>query len=206
MATLFYGQARLILRTKLAHLISNGLSPLVIGLLIIALLSLHGSAGAIDALKWFFLVTALIVLPVLAISIYMVKTGRMDSLFSNRRHQRHRIYVIGLFFDVLSIWILTLMNAPLILIAGLVAGLASVVFFAFINLWWKISVHSSTIAAFVTLLFILYGWWAAFSLVLLPLMWWARVNLAQHTFAQVLVGSALSMVIMLVVFSQYGIL
>lgn len=136
----------------------------------------------------------------------MVKTGRMDSLFSNRRHQRHRVYVIGLFFDVMAIWILTLMSAPTILVAGLVAALASVICFAFINLWWKISVHSSSISAFVTVLFVIYGWWASFALILLPIMWWARVNLAQHTLAQVIAGSALSTLIVLITFSQYGVI
>ena len=136
----------------------------------------------------------------------MVKTGRMDSLFSNRRHQRHRIYIIGLFFDVLAIWVLTLVHAPVMIVATLVAGLASVVSFAFINLWWKISVHSSTAAAFVTILFVLYGWWAVFSVALIPLMWWARVVLTQHTITQVIAGSALSSAILLITFSQYGVL
>ena len=92
------------------------------------------------------------------------------------------------------------------MVAALVAGLASVVSFAFINLWWKISVHSSSIAALVTVLFVLYGWWAVFSLAVVPLMWWARVVLGQHTIAQVVAGSVLSAVIVLITFSQYGIL
>ena len=194
------------MRIRIAHLISNGLSPLVIGLVTVALLSFHSAATVSEGLRWFFLVTILCILPVLVISLYMVKTGRMDSLFSNRRHQRHRVYVIGLFFDVMAIWILTLMSAPTILVAGLVAALASVICFAFINLWWKISVHSSSISAFVTVLFVIYGWWASFALILLPIMWWARVNLAQHTLAQVIAGSALSTLIVLITFSQYGVI
>ncbi|PPD58846.1 hypothetical protein [Dehalogenimonas etheniformans] len=172
----------------------------------IALVAFNGAASTIEGFKWFLLVTLLAILPVLLISLYMVKTGRMDSLFSNRRHQRHRVYVVGLFFDVLAIWILNLLNAPTILVAGLVAGLASVVCLAFINLWWKISVHSSTVAAFVTVLLVLFGWWASFSLILLPVMWWARLNLAQHTLAQVIAGSTLSILIVLVTFSQYGVI
>ncbi len=193
-------------KTELSHLISNGLSPLVVGLTVLALLSFESTAGLTEALKWFFLATILLIVPVLLIAIYMVNTGRMDSLFSNRRHQRHRIYVIGLFFDVLTIWLLTGLHAPVIMVAALVAGLASVVSFAFINLWWKISVHSSSIAALVTVLFVLYGWWAVFSLAVVPMMWWARVVLGQHTIAQVVAGSALSTIIVLITFSQYGIL
>ncbi|QNT76385.1 hypothetical protein HX448_06660 [Dehalogenimonas etheniformans] len=194
------------MRTRIAHLISNSISPLVLGIAMIALVAFNGAASTIEGFKWFLLVTLLAILPVLLISLYMVKTGRMDSLFSNRRHQRHRVYVVGLFFDVLAIWILNLLNAPTILVAGLVAGLASVVCLAFINLWWKISVHSSTVAAFVTVLLVLFGWWASFSLILLPVMWWARLNLAQHTLAQVIAGSTLSILIVLVTFSQYGVI
>ncbi|XUX01387.1 MAG: phosphatidic acid phosphatase [Dehalogenimonas sp.] len=194
------------MRTRIAHLISNSFSPLVLGIAMIALVAFNGAASTIEGFKWFLLVTCLAILPVLLISLYMVKTGRMDSLFSNRRHQRHHVYVVGLFFDVLAIWILNLLNAPTILIAGLVAGLASVVCLAFINLWWKISVHSSTVAAFVALLFVLFGWWTSVSLVLLPVIWWARLNLAQHTLSQVMAGSALSVVILLVTFSQHGVI
>jgi hypothetical protein len=193
-------------RTRLANTISSGLSPLVLGLLIIAILSFHSSSTILEAFKWFSLVTGLCILPVLFIAIYLVNTGRMDSLFSNRRHQRHRIYVTGLFFNVIAIWVLNLLHAPAILIAALVAGLASVVCLAFINLWWKISVHSSTIAAFVTTLFVVYGLWAVLSLPLLPLMWWARVTLTQHTFAQVTAGSALAVLIVVTTFLQYGII
>jgi membrane-associated phospholipid phosphatase len=193
-------------RTRLATLISDGLNPLVIGLTLLAFVSFDATDNAAEALKWFFLVTGLCFMPVLLIALYLVRTGRMDALFSNRRHQRHRIYVIGLFFNVLAITFLTWLNAPDILIAALVAGLVSVVSFAFINLWWKISVHASVASALVTVLLVLYGWTAAVSLLLIPLMSWARVVLAQHTVGQVAAGSILSAVIVLVTFGQYNII
>lgn len=191
-------------KTGLANLISDGLNPLAAGLIILGAIAADAGGSAIEALKWFSLVTGLCFVPPLLIAIYLVKTGRMDALFSNRRHQRHRIYVVGLFFNVLGIFILTWMNAPQLLTAALIAGLASIVSFAFINLWWKISVHASTVAALVTVLHILYGAWAAPSLVLVPLMGWARVRLGQHTAAQVAVGAALSSLIVIIVFSRYG--
>ena len=192
--------------TRLARLISDGLNPLVIGLIILALLSFDTTSSASEALKWFFLVVGLCFLPVLVIAMFLVKTGRMDALFSNRRHQRHRIYVIGLFFNVLAMLTLTWMHAPVALIAALVAGLASVVSFAFINLWWKISVHASIASALVVILHLLFGWWAIPALILVPIMGWSRIKLAQHTLGQVAAGSALSAVIVIAVFFQYGVI
>jgi membrane-associated phospholipid phosphatase len=193
-------------RTALANLISDGLNPLVISLIILALLSFDSASSAADALKWFFLVVGLCFLPVLLIAVYLVRTGRMDALFSNRRHQRHRIYVIGLFFNVMAMLTLSWLQAPAALVAALVSGLVAVVSFAVINLWWKISVHASVASALVVILHLLYGWWAAPSLVLVPLMGWARVTLSQHTVGQVAAGSVLSAVIVVAVFYQYGVI
>jgi membrane-associated phospholipid phosphatase len=191
---------------RLATFISDGLNPLVIGLIILASLSFDATSTAAEALKWFFLVVGLCFLPTLLIASYLVRTGRMDALFSNRRHQRHRIYVIGLFFNVLAMLTLSWMHAPVALIAALVAGLASVVSFAFINLWWKISVHASITSALVVVLHLLYGWWAIPSLILVPVMGWSRIKLAQHTLGQVAAGSALSAVIVIAMFFQYGVI
>ncbi|KTB48728.1 hypothetical protein DEALK_15750 [Dehalogenimonas alkenigignens] len=191
-------------KTKIANLISDGLNPPAAGLIILGLVASEAAGSAVEALKWFIAVTGLCFMPPLLIAVYLVRTGRMDALFSNRRHQRHRIYVVGLFFNVLGTFILTWLNAPQLLTAALIAGLASIVSFAFINLWWKISVHASTVAALVTVLHILYGAWAVPSLSLIPLMGWARVHLGQHTAAQVAVGSALSSLIVLIVFTRYG--
>jgi membrane-associated phospholipid phosphatase len=193
-------------RTRLATFISDGLNPLVIGLIILAVLSFDAASTAAAALKWFFLVVGLCFLPVLLIATYLVKTGRMDALFSNRRHQRHRIYVIALFFNVMGMLTLSWLHAPTALVAALASGLVTVVSFAVINLWWKISVHSSVTSALVVILYLLYGWWAAPSLVLIPVMGWARVTLAQHTVGQVAAGSALSAAIVIAVFFQYGVI
>ena len=193
-------------RRTFALFISDGLNPLVIGLIILALLSFDASPTTAEALKWFFLVVAMCFVPILGIAMYLVKTGRMDALFSNRRHQRHRIYVIGLFFNVMAMLTLSWMDAPAPLVAALVSGLVSVVSFAVINLWWKISVHASIASALVVILHLLYGWWALPSLVIVPMMGWSRIKLAQHTLGQVAAGSALSAVIVIAVFFQYGVI
>ncbi|ADJ26112.1 phosphoesterase PA-phosphatase related protein [Dehalogenimonas lykanthroporepellens BL-DC-9] len=191
---------------RIANYISDILNPLVLSLIMLAVVSLNVTESFGQAVLWFVLVTAVTILPVLGVAIFLVRTGRMDALFSNRRHQRHRIYVIGLFFTVMSILLLNWLEAPSAIIAVLVVSLITVVSFAAINLWWKISVHTSTISAFVIIMHIFFGWWAVPTLALVPAMGWARVQLAQHTVGQVVAGALLSAIIVLVIFRQYQVI
>lgn len=193
-------------KNQIANNISDYLNPLVISLILLAAVSINTTPNALAALGWFTLVVALNILPVLLIAILMVRTGRMDTLFSNRRHQRHRIYVIGIFFTVITMLCLNYFQAPTEILALLVSSLVTVVTFAAVNLWWKISVHTSTAAAMVVILHIIYGWWAVPSLLIVPAMGWARVRLAQHTLGQVIIGALASAGIVILVFTLYGVL
>ena len=193
-------------KTKLANYISDYLNPLIISLILLAAVSLDTAADVREALGWFGLVVILNILPVFLVAVLLVRSGRMDALFSNRRHQRHRMYVIGLFFTVITMLCLEFLGAPLAIMAVLVSSLVTVVTFAAVNLWWKISVHTSTAAAMVVVLHILYGWWAAPAFLIIPVMGWARVHLAQHTVGQVLIGALASTGIVISVFYLYGII
>lgn len=193
-------------QTKIANYISEWLNPLTLGILSLAAVTIDATQTIPEALRWFLFVTVLNIIPVLAFAIFLVRTGRMDALFSNRRHQRHRIYVIGLFFTVITLLLLNWLGAPTAIFAVLLITMVTVVTFAAVNLWWKISVHTSTTSAFVVILHILYGWWALPSLILLPAMAWSRVKLAQHTIGQVTAGAVVSAVIVLVILFQYEII
>lgn len=172
----------------------------------LAVVAFDTAVNVAQAFGWFLLVVCLVFLPVLLIAMFFVRTGRMDALFSNRRHQRHRIYIIGLFFAMLTMLVLNWLHAPGAVVAALVSGLVTVVTFATINLWWKISVHTSTVSALVVVLCVVYGWWGVPSAVLVPFMGWSRVVLAQHTLGQVIAGALVSAIIVLVVFFQYGVI
>jgi membrane-associated phospholipid phosphatase len=63
------------------------------------------------------------------------------------------------------------------------------------TLWWKISIHASSLAGAATLLTALYGAMMLPAFLLLPLVGWSRVVLGRHTVAQVVVGSLVSIVL-----------
>ena len=190
-------------RKRIANLISNILNPFLVSLVLILLLSFEATSNVLDALRWSLILIVLSVLPVYLAIIYLVRSGRIDNVFTNVRRQRTQIYLIAGGWAVVGCVVLLYLKAPPRLMATSVAGLSTVVIFMCINLWWKISLHTAFIAALVTVLVILYGWVAAVTIALIPLISWARIELKRHSLAQVVAGALLSTSIVAVVFGIF---
>ena len=187
------------MRKRIANLTSNILSPFLVSLAIILLISFESTSSTLDALKWALISLALSVLPVFLVIVYLVRNGRLDAIFTNVREQRTKIYLlVGLCASVNWI-ILIYLGAPSILVAAFAGGFSMAVIFMCINLWWKISLHTALVAASVTVMVMLYGWIAAVTVALVPLTAWARIELNYHSLAQVATGALLATLIVVVV-------
>lgn len=167
----------------------------------ILLVSFTSASGPLDAVKWAFISMALSVLPVFVVIIYLVRSGQVDAIFTNQRQHRTKTYVMASFCSIVGCIILAYLGAPSILVAGFTAALAMVVIFMFINLWWKISLHTGIIAASVTVLIMVYGGIATMTVALVPLSVWSRVELKHHSMAQATIGALLAALIVGMVFS-----
>ena len=191
------------IRKRIANLTSNILNPFLVSLAIILLLSFVSTSSTLDAFKWALISMALSVLPVFSVIIYLVRNGRIESVFTNIRQQRTQLYLLAGLCAVVSCIILTYSGAPSILVAAFTAGLSTAVIFIFINLWWKISLHTAFVAASATILVMLYGWIASITLALVPLTAWARIELKHHSLAQAATGALLASLIVVVVFYPF---
>ncbi len=188
------------MRERIASLTSNILNPFLVSPVLILLLSFKSTSSTLDAVKWSLILIAVSILPVFSVIIYLVRSQKLEGPFINIRKQRTKIYLLaGVGASVGSI-ILYYFGAPLILVAAFVAGLSGVIIFMCINLLWKISFHTAFVAASVTALIILYGSIAAVTVVLVPLIAWARIELKHHSLAQVAAGALLAALIVVVVF------
>ena len=193
------------MRERIANLTSNILNPFLASLVIILLLSFEATSSILDALKWSLILTALSILPVYALIIYLVRSKRVESLFIHVRKQRTKVYLLAGVCAGLGYTILHYLGAPQMLMATSAAGLSVIVVFVCINLRWKISIHTAFIAALVAILIILYGWIAAVTVLLVPLIAWARIELAHHSLAQVVTGALLATLIVVAVFYSFGL-
>jgi len=194
------------MRKRIANLTSNILNPFLVSLIIILVLSFESTSSTLDVLKWSLILIALSILPVFSVIIYLVRKGRLDGVFTSVRGQRTKLYWLAGACASLGCIILAYFGAPSILVATFVAGLLAVVIFMCINLWWKISLHTAFITASVTVLVILYGWIVAVTVLLIPLMSWARIELKHHSLAQVATGALLAAIIVAVAFYLFGLI
>lgn len=191
---------------RLAKLTSNILNPFLVSFSIIVLLSFESAAGLTDAIKWSLISVVLSVLPVFAFVVYLVHNNKLDSIFISPRHQRNRIYLLAIGCAIVGCIVLIVLEAPKLLIATFVSGLAAIVIFIAINLSWKISLHTAFITASVIILIIVYGAIVALAALLVPLVGWARIETKLHSPAQVATGALLAACIVTVVFWLFGLI
>ncbi|MET0132175.1 MAG: hypothetical protein ABW215_01130, partial [Kibdelosporangium sp.] len=69
-----------------------------------------------------------------------------------------------------------------------------------ITKWWKVSLHATVAGGAVATVVLIYGWLMLMLVPLVALVAWARVQVRDHTVAQVVVGSFLGPVVGGVVF------
>jgi len=193
------------MRKQIANLVSNILNPFLVSLVIILLLSFESTRSPLDALRWSAILVAISIVPVYSVVVYFGRNDRLGSRFIDVRKQRTKIYLLAGICALVGCIILVYSGAPLILLATFVAGLSATVVFMGINLWWKISLHAAFIAASVTVLVILYGSIGTVTVMLLPLVAWARVELGHHSLAQVAIGAFLAALTVGVVFYLFGL-
>ena len=194
------------MRQKLARIATNVLNPFLLSLLILVLLAMESTSSPDEAVKWSLIGLALSVFPVFVVVIYLVSKKKLDGIFINPRQQRHRIYLLAILCAVIGYMVLIALDAPHLLITAFVTGLVAVIIFMAINLFWKISLHTAFITGSVTVLIIVYGGIAAWTVLLVPLVAWARIEMKLHTPAQVFFGALLATAIVTITFGVRGYL
>jgi membrane-associated phospholipid phosphatase len=194
------------MKEKLARLITNVLNPFATSFVIIVLLAFHGSVQTGSALKWAAISLALSVVPVLLVVAYLVSRRKIDGFFANPRKQRYGLYAVAAGLGALGCVLLWSLHAPRLLSITFTAGLICIVIFMVINFFWKISLHTAFMAASVAVLIIVYGLAVVWTVVLVPLVAWARTQLKQHTLFQVTAGGLLAVLVVTVIYWGFGAL
>jgi membrane-associated phospholipid phosphatase len=92
-------------------------------------------------------------------------------------------------------------HAPLLTTVLMFGYFAGTLCLFFINLYWKISIHTMGIAGPMTVLIFVFGYWGVLLGLLLPPVIWSRVYLKKHTVAQAITGAVLGFVLTAVALS-----
>lgn len=182
-------------RLRVARVLSQVLNPLPVSVLTYALAGYFATPGRVDGLLWAGL--ALLIQLLLPMIYYYrgLRRGMYSDPDVSDRRQRHKLYLIGSVAVLASLAILTLLDAPVGILAVVGSALMLGILFGLINTFWKISMHAGTMAVLATVAWL---YWNELGL----LLWlcalavgWARVRTGNHTPMQVLAGFTLATLI-----------
>jgi membrane-associated phospholipid phosphatase len=142
------------------------------------------------ALVYFFT----ILLPTVLIHFYRRHQG-WNLIELGHKERRMVPYVISILCYFFCVYIMDLFHIPHFMGTIVSTALAIQIVCALINVWWKISTHTSAIGGVAGALFVfgeLFGfnpiWWLCLVLILAGILGTSRMILRQHSLAQVVTG------------------
>jgi len=192
-------------RIRCAQHVSNILAPVTVSLPLVASVAFYRardlSTALLDALITLFFLS-------LAPAMYVligVHQGKISDLEITNRSERAGPFLFGIMSTIIGLFILLFTNGPKNLETLLFIMGVSGIIMTLTTLWWKVSVHASTLASAATILTTLYGIVMLPTYLLIVLVGWSRVVLRRHTVAQVVVGSLLSILLTAVILKVRGV-
>jgi membrane-associated phospholipid phosphatase len=182
-------------RLRVARLVGELLSPPPIIVVLALVVAWDSSSTPGMAPIWGTIAAVFASLLPYALILRGVRGGRLTDKNISLREQRIRFGVVAISSILIGLAVLVAFDAPAEMVALLASIAVGVACGWVITLWWKISVHAAIAAGAATVLVLVVG---AALLVVWPLVAviaWSRVQVGDHTPAQVLAGVALGIVV-----------
>lgn len=180
------------LQLQVARYVSNVCSPFVVSLPLVFLIALYHAPMQGQAIFYAFVTLFFLSVGPLLYIIVGVRRGKFTDIDVSVRSQRLWPFVFGLASATVGLLILTLTRGPQNLETLLLITILSGIIMTIITLWWKISLHASSLAGAATILTAFYGTIMLPTFLLVIAVSWSRVVLRRHTVAQVIAGTLLS--------------
>ena len=190
---------------RFARIVSNALAPSTISLPFVLLVAFYHARDQLAAIAYAFIAFFFLCIGPLIYVVIGVRSGKLSDLDISRRSERAGPFLFGIVSVSVGLLVLSLTNGPRDLETALILTAISAALLMVTTLWWKISIHASSMAGAATMLTALYGMVLLPSFLLLILVSWSRVVLRRHTVAQVVAGALLSIFLSLVILKLRGI-
>jgi membrane-associated phospholipid phosphatase len=194
-------QATIRRRSAGAQFVTEVFSPvyLAVGILLVvgAVSTRNPALGA----GWGLLAALLAIVIPYGFLLHGVRQGRYSDRHVRIRQQRTVPLLIAGAGVIAALALLALLGAPRQLVALVIAMLAGQLVTLAITLAWKISVHTGVAAGVAAVLTLVFGPFLLLSWPAVALVAWARVQLHDHTLAQVIAGAVMGGSIAATVFS-----
>jgi membrane-associated phospholipid phosphatase len=192
-------------QVRAARLVSNILAPTTISVPMILLVAFYQASNIGHALGYAGLTLFFLSIGPFLYILLNVRLGKLSDVDVSKRTERVGLFIFALLSVCVGWFVLILTHAPNVLITVVFMTAISGLIMMITTLWWKISIHASSLAGAATVLTVLYGAIMLPSFILLAMVCWSRVVLRRHTVAQVIAGSLLSIVLATVILKLRGV-
>ncbi|MGZ7126942.1 MAG: PAP2 family protein [Halobacteriota archaeon] len=135
------------------------------------------------------------IVPLSTLLIWEMRANAKFDLDIPTRTERNYPLLFACASYVVGAVVLVAGHAPLLTTVVTFGYFVGTLFLFFINLYWKISIHTMGIAGPTTVLVFVFGYWGALLGLLLPPVIWSRVYLKKHMVAQAIMGTILGFVL-----------
>lgn len=190
---------------RVARLVSNILAPVTVSLPLVALVALYHARNVPLALLYALLTLFFLSIGPLIYIVIAVRLGKISDIDVSRRTERAGPFLFGISSVLVGWLVLILLQGPRNLQTVLIITAVSGIVMMVTTLWWKISIHASTMGGAATMLTAFYGAVMLPTFLLLILVSWSRVVLRRHTVLQVVAGSLVSIALTLLLLKIRGI-
>lgn len=179
-----------------ARVVTEALSPAVVVVALPLAVGWHATAGSVpETVGWGLLVAVFYSVAPMAFVVRGARRGRWEGHWVRDRAHRTVPLLVCLLCALAGLAIMLVGGAPRELVALAWSMIVTLMACLLITRWWKISVHATVAAGAVAVLAFLYGPWLLVLALLVVLVCWSRVAVADHTVSQVVAGTLLGPVV-----------
>jgi len=194
---------------RAARWIADLTNPSVLSVLLLLLIAFLKSHRPQDAAVWMGVIFALyILIPVGYVYFRMRASGiPSKSIFVLitflKKHPRD-ILILSVVLGIPCLVLLILLKAPGILLAPVAALLGGSIVTAMFNTFYRVSYHLTALTILVIMT--VHTWGAIYLLlvIIIPLVFWAKLRIREHTVPQLAEGMAVAAAVCLAVLLYYG--
>ena len=159
----------------------------------------------IEKITWGLLALFFGALPPVLVFLYEKKIGKIKDWMITNRLERRDVHLAWIFGSVFLSLVYLQLSVPRLLIAFTLSILILSMVITLATFLWKISVHIVGVTMLILILLLVYSSTYLFGVLLIALVAWARIYLGHHTLSQVTAASIITILVIYVVFSQFGL-
>lgn len=185
--------------SSLAQVISFLFNPVLLLVFLPLLLVYRTTHNVVLSLAWTGY-TLIFLLTMIFFVIYGVHKKIFTDMDVSKRTQRPLLFVVSIVMSLVYLWGLAFLGGPRILSVVAVGFIISILIISVINTKLKVSFHVATVSALLFTMAIVYQGFYYLTLLLIPMVAWARLRIKRHTLSETIVGGTFGILLSLVMY------